>query len=197
MSVHQGIDYGSYAGSNRNKDTGIRYGVISEHSLSEYIYDVICDGADYGPPTCPKCQRQADAPSAFGETFKDGRPDDYTDEPYECDDYVCVECKHFFGSESAFNEEMIGWSHEADGYKLTDCLSTDVFVIESPYYTYAQFCSPCVPGACSLDSPSLLDDTKCYALGHEWFEDGKAPYRIFKVSDDSEVFPQENDNAKV
>lgn len=31
-------------------------------------------------------------------------------------------------------------------------------------------------------------DLKAYCLGHEWFESGKAPYRVFRVSDNSEVF---------
>lgn len=33
----------------------------------------------------------------------------------------------------------------------------------------------------------LEDGVKTYALGSDWFEDGKAPYRVFKVEDDTEV----------
>lgn len=38
---------------------------------------------------------------------------------------------------------------------MTDCLDNDAFIIKSPYYTYAQFCSPCVPGAGNLDNPYI------------------------------------------
>jgi len=33
-----------------------------------------------------------------------------------------------------------------------NCLDSDILVTKSPFYTYAPFCSPCVPGAGNLDS---------------------------------------------
>lgn len=82
--------------------------------------------------------------------------------------------------------------YEHDGYQITKCLDNDLFISKSPYFTYAQFCSPCVPGACNLDSP--LDhipengSNACYCLGHEWFEDGVAPYPVFNMGG-AEIFP--------
>ena len=206
--TYTGIDYGKYAGSNRNADTGVHYGVISQHSLNmDVIGEVISDGAYYGEPTCPECSGKAIPADDLNpddiETLKEGQ-DAHDLPPYNhgCTDFVCINCAHSLDSSEVYSEEMLGWSYEGEGYKLQDCLNSDVFVIESPYYTYARFCSPCVPGACNLDSP--LDDVtidgaqdnhptltsyppRSYALGHDWFERGKAPYRVFKVADGSEV----------
>lgn len=206
---YSGIDYGMGL-ANVDTKTGIRYGVISQHSLSDWINDVISDGAYYGEPTCGKC---GDSDHTHESSAVNGRfactecaelADDGAETCADCGqalmqidsdkDYHCTKCAESFWSDFAFSEEMVGWSHEDDGYKLTDCLQNDVFVILSPYYTYAQFCSPCVPGAGNLDSPIEntfeADLPKVYCLGHDWFESGKAPYRVFRVSDGSEVLPE-------
>ncbi len=65
---------------------------------------------------------------------------------------------------------------------------SDIFILKSPYYTRAQFCSPCAPGACYLTNP-CEDGERAYCFGHDWFDDGKAPYPVFLVADDSEVLP--------
>jgi hypothetical protein len=179
---YPGINYATGTTSNLDIKTGIRFGVISQHSvLPEAINEM---EAFYGPPTCPLCGKQADEPSAFGETFANGVPDDYTSNPHECDDYVCVDCKKFFGSESAFGDEPL--CHYIDSATETIKLDTggDVWVIKSPYFTHAQFCSPCAPGACYLTNPlsTPLDSNKCYCLGADWFEDSKAPYPIYSVA---------------
>jgi hypothetical protein len=75
--------------------------------------------------------------------------------------------------------------YEADGYRL-ETTSLGVYVTQSPYYTRAAFCSPCCPGAGDLDSPRE-HGVKAYCLGPDWFEDDKAPYKVWRVSDDSEV----------
>jgi hypothetical protein len=107
-------------------------------------------------------------------------------EPFEqfhghgCADYACEDCEITFDSEDAFPDEAQGWNYEDDGYSLTDCLDSDIFVLTSPFYTFAQFCSPCVAGAGNLDSPDT-DGVKTYCLGHDWFDDGKAPYPVYSV----------------
>lgn len=179
---YKGIDYG-LGSTNRDKDTGIRYGVISQHSVMpeamediEYIYP---------GPNCPKCGN--DVKEAKGKYRK------YAHAEHECADYVCHDCRYVFGSESAYADESSGFKYERDGYQLADCLDSDIFVLKSDYYTFAQFCSPCVPGACSLDSPlNTADaDCKCYCLGHGWFEGGIAPYPIYRVSDDKRLIAEE------
>ncbi len=58
MSAYKGIDW-TVPGSqvNRDSDTGIRYGVISQHSVGQAWYDDA--EADYGTPHCPKCGNDA------------------------------------------------------------------------------------------------------------------------------------------
>jgi hypothetical protein len=96
------------------------------------------------------------------------------------------------------------WRWEEHGYVLENCLQSDMFVSKSPYFTYAQFCSPCVPGGCNLDSPfeglavpqgdhkSFAEDfaleadaagfAKCFCLGHDFFDKDQAPYEVFSVA---------------
>ncbi len=139
-----GIDYGM-GHANVDTKTGIRYGVISQHSVL-----------------------QAWADSA--EPYYGEHDDDETD------------------SEREVPDEPLGWSFDDDGYNLTDCLDSDIFVLKSPYYTFARFCSPCVPGAGNLDSADP-DGVKTYCLGHDWFDEGKAPYPVYSVETDKEVLP--------
>ncbi len=93
--------------------------------------------------------------------------------------------------------------YEHDGYKITKCLDSDLMILKSPYFTYASFCSPCVPGACNLDSSldvGEIDDkraaelgitsNKCYCLGGDWFDDDQpAPYPIYSVETGKLVQP--------
>ena len=54
----------------------------------------------------------------------------------------------------------------------------DVFILKSPFFTLCEYCSPCAPGAGYL---TIEGDVKAYCLGHEWFEDNKAPYAVYSV----------------
>ena len=166
-----GIDYGMGL-SNIDRANGIRYGVISQHSVTQ----AWCDSAeaDYGKPTCPKCGGDAVDASAI-ET--DEWPSLYS---HSCVDYACENCQHTLDSGDVFGDEPQGWSFSGDGYELVDCLDSDIMVLKSPYYTMAPFCSPCVPGAGNLNS-ARDGGVKAYCLGHDWFEDGKAPYPVFSV----------------
>ena len=67
----------------------------------------------------------------------------------------------------------------------------DIFVCKSPYFTYAQFCSPCAPGAGYLLNPLTEPDpgNKAYCFGHDWFESGKAPYPVYSVETGELVRP--------
>lgn len=177
-----GIDYGRGI-VNIDQKTGIRYGVISAHDVGPSWYE--SSEADYGDPTCGDCGNRA---LPFAEV--DGNTDDWTRAEYECDDYACISCERIFGSESAYSDEPIGFDYTDDGYIAHQGSDGDIFVITSPFYTRAAFCSPCAPGACYL-TDETPDGEKAYCLDHDWFEDGKAPYRVFRVADDSEVLPAE------
>jgi hypothetical protein len=170
-----GIDYG-LGMTNIDKTNGIRYGVISSHSVGTAWYESA--EAEYGEPHCPECGNEIphsdDAAIPEDAEWNDGK------------DYACVQCETCYWSDSVFPDEALGYSYSGDGYELSDCLDNDIFILKSDYYTFALYCSPCVPGAGNLDS-AHEDGVKTYALGHDWFEDGKAPYPVYRVLDDSLV----------
>ena len=88
------------------------------------------------------------------------------------------------------NESVDPIAHQVDDgeyFATQDYDDTDIFIERSPFFTECGFCSPCAPGAGYL--MTRADDCKAYCFSHDWFESGKAPYRVFKVSDGSEVFP--------
>ena len=140
-----GIDYGMGL-SNIDKNTGIRYGVIS-------IYEVT--------------QSWADSSEA---------------------NYNCADCE-YANSENGCNQfcDASSFSYDSDGYiaeQLGD--DTDIFIIKSPYYTLCNFCSPCAPGAGYIMSQNK-NGIKAYCFGHDWFDYGKAPYKVFDVKTDKEI----------
>jgi len=170
-----GIDYGA-GRTNIDSESGIRFGVISQHTVGQSWYDD--SEPDYGAPSCPKCGGAAvEYDSEQHHDFEQMRG---------CRDYACVACVETFDSDEAFPQEALGYSYDGEGYKLVNCLDSDIMILKSPYYTFAQFCSPCVPGAGNLDS-AMPDGVKTYCLGHEWFESTAAPYPVYRVADDQEV----------
>jgi len=177
----KGIDYGMGT-VNIDKDNNIRFGVINQNE----VLQAWCDSSEgfYDNPICPKCFNEADKTSDYGDN------DSMTDDDGEeiTDDYYCSRCNIGVDDNNPDN-----WSDEAhsyfidDGEYLAECNDgIDIFVMKSPYYTKAQFCSPCAPGACYLMNP-CDDGEKAYCFGPDWFEDNKAPYPIYRVSDDTIV----------
>ena len=168
-----GIDYG-HGQTNIDKETGIRYGCISMHLVTQAWADSA--EPDYGTPECPSCGE---------ETLTDDTDDK---------DYRCTACGRAYWSDDVYPEQPLGWSLDDGEYIAVDCLDTDILIIKSPYYTYAPYCSPCVPGAGCLtddDSPrDASDGIRAYCFGHDWYDEGKAPYRVYRVSDDSEVLSE-------
>ena len=89
--------------------------------------------------------------------------------------------------EDVNDDAIVGFSFEREGYRCyQDIDSSDIFVMESPFYTLCAPCSPCAPGAGYLLTKGKL---KAYCFGHDWFEEGKAPYRVFSVGTGEEVLP--------
>lgn len=182
-----GIDYGM-GQTNIDKETGIRYGVIHQNEVLQAWADE--SEPNYGDPHCPKCGNTAI--SCDDERVPDLDEADDWDDP-KIRDYCCLDCKHTFWSDEAFGDEPIGHSYFTDEYQCTQGGDDgDIFILKSPYYTLCDFCSPCAPGAGYLISEG---DVKAYCFGHDWFYDHPehpkvAPYRVFRVSDDSEVLPE-------
>lgn len=155
----RGIDYGM-GQTNRDPETGIRFGVINMNDLAHWAWDEA--EADYGEPTCPKCGGSVED--------SDGHKD-----------YRCESCERNLWSHEVYGDEPNGHTIDDDGLKAEIDSMGDAFVLESPYFTRAGFCSPCAPGAGDLSSP-CDDGEKTYCFGHDWFEDGVAPYPVYLVA---------------
>lgn len=180
---YPGIDY-SLGQANFDPETGIHFGVIPIGELTEWAWDFF--EPDYGAPHCPHCGNEA--VSLFSDEGGDTGIDR---EGYETDrhafgDYACDNCHRLFDGEDAYGDEPIGHDCTEAGYTAHVDSSNDVWILKSPYYTRAQYCSPCAPGAGYLANP-CADGPRTYCFGHDWFDGGKAPYPVFLVSDDSVV----------
>lgn len=196
---YPGIDYsGPGSDVNRDSETRIRYGIINQNAVGgEAADDISSRGTDLG--------------------FENAKEELKGKLRNVLDDYYHTKEKRESAVESAFDAlddwadliEFNGpWQLKEDDYTLMLATDGDIWVFKSPFYTYAQFCSPCAPGACHLGHPldvkiqagiasvaasegaayeTFVDSNKCYCLGHDWFEDGKAPYRMWRVDNNEEV----------
>ena len=171
-----GIDYGMGT-VNIDKETGIRYGVIHQHDVMQ----AWADGAEayYGDPSCPKCGNKV-------ERYDIDKHGDY--ESNSCNDYACEDCSECFPSDEVFGYEPLGFNYDGDGYQASQGEDGDIFIVKSPYFTLCKFCSPCAPGAGYI-MDSVDDGIRAYCFGHDWFEDGKAPYPVYSVETGEEVLP--------
>ena len=173
--MNKGIDYGMGM-SNRDHATGIRFGVISSRGS---VLQAWWDTAEpvYGEAECPKCGVLIDL-------------DEGADE--------CPECGVDLSSEFDYAEPcawIVDERTEDDPRALFAHCSEDgdIFVEMSPFFTYAQFCSPCAPGAVYLENPlsEPHEDNRGYCLDHTWFEEGVAPYPVYSVATGKLVEPEE------
>ena len=195
------IDYGM-GQTNIDKETGIRYGVISQNE----VLQAWCDSSEayYGDPHCPKCGNEAVVIPSHTESDPSGEgkwvsviqdvPEhmkDYEENKYcGCCDFACDACKYLFGSDEAYGDEPLSHTLDDGEYKAECGESGDIFITKSPYYTYGPFCSPCAPGAVYLASASKYDEEtgiKAYCFCHDFFEDNKAPYKVYSVATGEEI----------
>ena len=159
----QSIDYG-HGLTNINQETGIRYGCISQHSLDpDALNEIWTEGSVY-LPYCPHCNEANDAGNE--------------EECHSCGKEV---------EEWEYAEEMnyLRYEEKTKYGKIVieGCLDSDLIITESPFYTLARLCSPCVPGAGDLDTPDNQFGYKTYCLPADFFEDNKKPYPIMLVGD--------------
>ncbi len=200
MTEYHGIDYGM-GRTNRDAETGIRFGVIPMNDLGEWSHDSFED--DYGNPQCPKCGHDAvggdsDRDESTRDEDKDVEEGELSRDDYEvlhhaCGDYACDDCRILFDGENAFGDEPVGSYLDADGYLAERHSDGDVFILRSPYYTHAQFCSPCAPGACYLPNPVDESGPKAYCFGPDWFgKDRPCPYPVFSVATGECVYRPES-----
>ena len=171
--MNAGIDYG-LGRTNIDHKTGIRYGVISQNAVTpEALDDIITRGTDVGFENMRDQAKNdlaraiASAIDPYGQLHDPDDPDELAAEILDDVEWHCC-------------DESGPWEFEGEGYFVKLAQDGDVWVLKSPFYTHAQFCSPCAPGAGHLGSP-CEDGPKTYCLGPDWFEGGEAPYPIFNV----------------
>lgn len=193
MTDYVGFDY-SLGQSNRDKETGIHFGVISQNEVLQAWAD--SSEPYYGEPHCPKCGNKAitydaEYPCDCGKNDCNCADciDEYERLYHACNDYRCDHCKVVFDL-SCIECEPISFYVDDAEYSAECGEDGDIFIMKSPYYTHSQYCSPCAPGAGYLMNP-CEDGPRTYCFGHAWFESGIAPYPVFKVSDDSPVLKGE------
>lgn len=175
-----GIDYSGIGGTcNRDRETGIRYGIISQESVSCYtIEDILSNGDDLGFAHMKQEAKDAVAraiASAIDDYGQIGDPDELAHEIIE-NSVEWHDC-----------DESGPYAFEEGDLKVQTTSDNNLWVFKSPFYTRAQFCSPCVPGAGNLDT-FCPDGPKTYCLPADWFEDGKAPYDIWCAKTDDILY---------
>jgi DNA-directed RNA polymerase subunit RPC12/RpoP len=168
MKTNVGIDYGMGL-TNRDKETGIHYGVISQNEVIEAWMEESEQGLLYA---CPYC----------GEEVND-IPDD------DGNELACEHCGKASDHEEWYADSGT-YFFEDSQYKAQAGNDGDIFITKSPYYTLCALCSPCAPGAGYLMDTRRPDGIKAYAFGHDWFENGKAPYPVYSVKTGKLVKPE-------
>ncbi len=164
-TTNKGIDYGNR--KTNIDDNGLRYGVIHQNEV---------------------LQAWADDSEA---TYQDEIVCSHCNDMIKYEDVEhCQSCNE----DITMDIEMLEpdyFEYIKDGYKCHQSQDDpDIFIEKSPYFTYAQFCSPCAPGAIYLTSfisdydPVTKEENvnnKGYCFGHDWFEAGSAPYPVYCV----------------
>lgn len=184
MTHYNGIDYGR--GTTNIDKNGIRYGVIQANHVGQVWYED--SEPDYGEPTCPECGNPV--VDAFDKQFEDVDLVDWKQyDNFGCIDYVCKNCEHTLDTNFVWPDEPFSFNYDDGDYKCHQGRDdSDIFIGKSPYFTYAQFCSPCAPGAIYLENEVEPDQNqRGYCFGHDWFESGKAPYHVYSVGTGLEI----------
>lgn len=181
--MNKGIDY-SIGTANRDNENGIHYGVISQN-------EVLQAWADNSEPYCP-CEdcgdwdlaQEDDTGSWFVVDVDNKNVAGPFDNEEEARDYVDDNKSDICGCDFC---EPSSFYVDDEEYKAEQSRDdTDIFILKSPYYTRCQYCSPCAPGAGYVMN-TVPDGIKAYCFGHDWFEDGKAPYPVYRVDNDERV----------
>lgn len=174
--MSRGIDYSGPLGAvhnvNRDPANGIRYAWISQHALSG---DALEEFESQYTARCPHCGEAIPDDTHF-TTRSVKRPGGVIGNVQATD---CASCGKLIREDDQYGDEPDAWTINDGTYKAF-LTNGEVAFEKSPYFTRAAFCSPCAPGACHLNHP-CDDGERCYCPGHDWFEDGVAPFPVYSV----------------
>lgn len=154
-----GIDYG--LGRTNVARNGMRYGVINQSSF--YSWDAEAEYPRVIEFECDHCHRIYNVTTARQKC--------------KCGEDVSQDVGRAF----EYLEPEAFDASEGD----VVCRATDpsfgYFVTKSPYYTECAYCSPCAPGAGSLDTAPVEGGVKTLCLPKEFFENDACPYPYWEV----------------
>ena len=163
--IMNSIDYG-YGQTNVDKETGIRYGVISVHEVMESWYD---ESEIIYSNCCPYCGSEPKSGNNIHEMKR------------------CPTCYNKLEETDFIDQEATGDVLNDGKYQAEKSYNdTDIFITKSPYYTLCEYCSPCAPGAGYIMNAGQV---KAYCFGHDFFENEKAPYVVYSVETNKIVKP--------
>ena len=150
MTYH-GIDWG-VGTSNRNPETGIRYGIMSRLEMPSWFDDELEYEYAYG---CPHCGVEIE-PSEAGELEMEGN--------------LCSCCGAGFADWEACGEEPVCCTFSVDGVVGSVDSDGDVLIYSSPWITHGSHCSPCAPGAVTVGWDPVDGGVRAYGPNPEWKE---------------------------
>jgi len=158
---YRGIDYSMGLSNN---DGQCSYGVIPVNEVSQFWYDE--SEPYYEKENCPYCGHIAE----------------------EWD--YCNNCENELDGEFDCQEPISFYIDDKEYQAEQSCDNPDIFIMKSPYFTFAQYCSPCAPGAgyvLNYTDPGV--GVRTYCFNHDCFKDGKAPYPVYSVKTGKRVEP--------
>jgi len=170
--MSRGIDYG-LGQTNIDHKTGIRFGVISQNE----VLQAWCDSSEpIYISACPYC----------GEEISKRQESAL----FNYKNVHCKYCGKSFNNDDLSEQEPIGFKYEQEGYAAQQSFDDpDIFICESPFFTYAEFCSPCAPGACYLLSPFIPDEIQKHNLEQVQALYGSEAYgRLYKEMAEGEGY---------
>jgi len=158
---------------NMNVETGIHYGVIPKNDLFNFAEEFFDHAEDMSLKE--GFENIIDTINSLKDQLSDTAIKD-----------ILEIAEQDFGEN--FEDECSLMRYERNGFIIEvpndDC---DLFIIKSPYFTHAPFCSPCAPGACYIKNGVKEGEepkgAKAYCLPEDWFEKGKCPYKYWEVKE--------------
>lgn len=130
---------------NVNPETGIRYGMISQHSLAAWIMDEIIQNGE-----------NLSYNSAWGDYMAEH---ELTEDSDDIDTHRDSFSDEYYGDDDTYAAVIDGVSVQTS--------SLGLWVFHSPHVVKCRLCSPCVPNCGNLDSPAE-NGYECYGVPADW-----------------------------